>query len=345
MKTKILVHGKSQSRTALGIVNAYLKLYPDATPSEVQRAFPKWLNHRCVADNLIIPVEKTMGHEKMFFEHEDELIVFNTGEMYALVEVWDKDDFNAICEHAKQYGIEVAKIGTRPFEKGSFKLEYLDRFGKKCRYRWLWWLLLLIFLLLLMIYCCRKCCNNNTNPIPDKSAIVPITLPPSHDRTPPPAASTKHLSGSSISIPLPDGNVLNIAKKSSEYKLFSFLNNPDIHVDADKSKGWISMDDIHFETGKAVLLSESEDQLRNIALMLQLFSNSHIKIGGYTDDTGNDETNMKLSAQRAKATFDKLVSLGVDANRMAHEGYGSNYPVSHSDKAANRRVDIRVTQK
>ena len=344
MKTKILVHGKSQSRTALGIINAYLKLYPDATPSEVQRAFPKWLNHRCVLENLIIPVKKTLGYEKMFFEHEDELIVFDTGEMYALVEVWDKDDFNAICEHAKQYGIEVAKVGTRPFEKGSFKLEYLDGRKKKCRFRWLWLLLLLVLLLLLMIFCCRKCCHNNTHQNPDKSAIVPIVLPPKNDRTLP-TPSTNNSPGVTLSIPLPDGNVLNIAKNTSEYRLFSFLNNPDIQVDVDKTKGWIPMDNIHFKTGKAVLLPESEDQLKNIALMMRIFPNTHIKIGGYTDDTGSDEANMKLSAQRAKATFEKLVLLGVAENRMAHEGYGSNYPVSADDNAANRRVDIRVTQK
>ena len=136
MKTKILVHGKSQSRTALGIINAYLKLYPDATPSEVQVAFPKSLNRRCTADNLIVPAEETEGYEKMFFEREDELIIFRTGEMYALVEVWEKDDFNSICKHARQYGIEAAKVGTKPFERGSFELEYINGNREKCPFRW-----------------------------------------------------------------------------------------------------------------------------------------------------------------------------------------------------------------
>ena len=159
MKPKIRVHGKSQSRTALGIINAYLKLYPDSTPADVQQAFPKSLNRKCSAEHLIIPLEETQGYEKIFFEHEDELIVFKNEEKFALVELWAKDDFIAICEHAKQYGIVAAKKSTKPFEKGSFELEYLDETKEKRKFGW-WWILVLILLLLIIILCCRKCCCN-----------------------------------------------------------------------------------------------------------------------------------------------------------------------------------------
>ena len=161
MKTKILVHGKSQSHTALGIINAYLRLYPNTTPSDLQEAFPKSLNRRCTANNLIVPVKKIWAHDKMFFDREDEWIVFNTGEIYAMVEVWEKEDFNAICQHAKQYGIKVAKTGTKPFEKGSFELEYLVCNWEKVCFRWLW-IPLLILLFLLLFFCCRKYCCDDT---------------------------------------------------------------------------------------------------------------------------------------------------------------------------------------
>ena len=169
MKSRIRVHGKSQSRTALGIINAYLKLHPDATPSEVQKAFPKSLNSRTPGDNLIVPLRETVGNEKSYFEQEGEQVIFKSGAKYALVEVWAKEDYEAICEHAKQYGIEAAKEGTKPFEKGSFDLEFLDETGnviippaveyeyeepapkKKCRCRWWWWLLLLLILRFLQI--------------------------------------------------------------------------------------------------------------------------------------------------------------------------------------------------
>jgi outer membrane protein OmpA-like peptidoglycan-associated protein len=118
----------------------------------------------------------------------------------------------------------------------------------------------------------------------------------------------------------------------------------------DKTKGWITLDRLHFETGSSNLTADSEDQLKNIAMILKFFPNSQIKVGGYTDNTGTDEINMKLSAERAKVTADKLVSLGIDPSRVASEGYGSQHPVCQANdtdycKALNRRIDVRVTQK
>ena len=200
--------------------------------------------------------------------------------------------------------------------------------------------ILLLLLLLLMFFLCWKKCSSNRSHT-DVSDVYTVV------------ETVKRLSnpisyyGNSKSITLPDGNFFNIShQNSSEYKLFAFLNNPDAQVDADRTKGWIPMDDIHFEKGIAILLPESENQLKNIALILQSFPNSRIKIGGYTDDTGTDEINMRLSFERAKVVFKKLVSLDVAAHRIAYEGYGSNYP-NDSDEAiaANRRVDIRITQK
>ena len=37
---KVLVKGKNQSRTALGIANAYLLIHPDATVADLNEAFP-----------------------------------------------------------------------------------------------------------------------------------------------------------------------------------------------------------------------------------------------------------------------------------------------------------------
>ena len=336
MKVKIRVHGKSQSRTALGIINAYLRLHPGATPDEVQQAFPKSLNHRCPADNLIIPVYETLGYEKLFFEHEDEQIVFSNGEKYALVEVWSKEDFDSICEHAKKYGIEVAKENSRPFEKGSFKLEFINIFHK---FKWMLLFLLILMLLIILLYAIYWHKYNNTisETFTSKVENVQTKLTSFSDN------------GKWVSVKFQNGKVLEMTKDDSEYKLFTFLNCPDSKVSDDKSKGWIPLDDTHFETGKAILLVDSENQLKNIAMIMQFFPNSRIKIGGYTDDTGNAIVNKKLSHERARIACEKLVSLGIDSYRLEYEGYGSNYPVLPNDndnaRAANRRVDIRVTKK
>jgi len=360
MNAKIRVYGKSQSRTALGIINAYLKLHPDSSLSDLQRAFPKSLNPKSFTDNILVPEQESRGHEKQFFEREDELVVLKNGEKLALVELWTKDDFEAICEHAKQYGIEVAVIEeTKPFEKGSYELEYLDGFippeesKKKYKFCWLW-ILLLILLLLFLVFCCKKCCyrdQSSNHVISAIPALVENSTQNAEIVSEPDTDKTVTDIGNSISFKFPDGKEWRIDKNSSEFKLFNFLNSDDTKVGAsDEAKEWINLDKLCFETGKTKLTPEAEEQLESVAMVLKFFANSHIKIGGYTDNTGTDEINNRLSAERAKVSAEKLIASGLDKNRITHEGYGSQYPVcqennSEDCRAANRRVSMKVIQK
>ena len=367
MKAKIRVYGKSQSRTALGIINAYLKLFPDSTLSDLQQAFPKSLNAKSFTDNIIVPEKETRNHEKLFFEREDELVVLKNGERLALVEVWNKDDYNAICEHALQYGIEVAKLEeTKPFERGSYELEYLNDFvpplgiadvpenggKKKCKCRWWWWLLLLILLLLILLFCCKQCCckkscDRQVAPIETVAPEIPaVEITEEIQETP---VSLVNDTEKEVSMTLPDGSEWKIDKNTPEYQLFAFLNS-DKAVDQDKTQDWLNLDKLRFEKGKAKLSPEGEAQLKNVAAIMKFFPNANIKLGGYTDNTGTDAVNMRVSTERAKMAANKLISFGLDANRVTHEGYGSQHPVCPANdtdecRAANRRIDIRVTQK
>ena len=374
MKAKIRVHGKSQSRTALGIINAYLKLYPDSTLSDLQQAFPKSLNPKSFTDNIIVPEKEAIGHEKLFFEREDELIVLKDGKKLSLVELWTKEDFDAIREHAKQFGIEVAEMEeTKPFEKGSYELEYLNGFTpvgeiianpedgdkKKSKYPWWLWLLLFILLLLILLLCCKKCCcsdkcsNHGNTSVEAATPENPVANIMDNFKGKLDSSTNNFIydTGDTVSVTLPDGKEWRIGENSSEYKLYTFLNSNDIKVDTlDKTKDWITLDRLYFETGKANLTPESENQLKNIAIILGFFPNSRIKMGGYTDNTGTDEINMRLSTERARVTADKLISLGINANRVTCEGYGSQHPLCPANdtedcRAVNRRIDVRVTQK
>ena len=370
MEAKIRVHGKSQSRTALGIINAYLKLYPNSTLSDLHQAFPHSLNPKSFTENLIVPVSETEGNEKMFFEKEDELIVLKNGMKYALVELWQKEHFDAICEHALQYGIVVAEIEeTKPFEKGSYELEYLNGFilpeeiapalqnekqKCKCKCSWWWWILLLLLLLFLLFclkkcYCCKNECSASAK---TEVAALSVTDPTDNIKGSYDADTDRIIydTGDMISLKMPDGTEWEIGQNSTEYKLVNFLNSDDVKVSEDKSKDWITLDNLHFETGTTNLTPESEGQLQNIANILKLFPNAHLKLGGYTDNTGTDEINMPISTERARVAAEKLIALGIDSDRVTYEGYGSKHPVCPANdtdfcRAANRRVDVRVTQK
>jgi len=116
----------------------------------------------------------------------------------------------------------------------------------------------------------------------------------------------------------------------------------------DKTQGWITCDRIFFETGKAELTESSKTQIANITTILNAFPDAALKVGGYTDTTGNKDANMKLSEARANSVAEMLVQDGAK-NEIAHEGYGDQWPLASNatpeGRAMNRRVDIRATTK
>jgi outer membrane protein OmpA-like peptidoglycan-associated protein len=145
---------------------------------------------------------------------------------------------------------------------------------------------------------------------------------------------------------LPNGVLLNIPEFGVERKLIAFIEDASKPVD---DKTWFSLDRLTFDFAKATLKPESAEQLKNIAEILKAYPKVTIKLGGYTDNKGPADFNMKLSRDRADNVLAELVKLGIDAGRLKAEGYGEQYPVASNDteegRAQNRRIDIRVTGK
>jgi OOP family OmpA-OmpF porin len=104
-----------------------------------------------------------------------------------------------------------------------------------------------------------------------------------------------------------------------------------------------------FQTGQATLEPSSQEQLNNVAAILKAYPNVHLKIGGYTDNTGDPAANQTLSEARAKNVMDALVAAGIDPSRLESKGYGDQYPVGDNStdagRAQNRRIAMLVTQK
>jgi OOP family OmpA-OmpF porin len=160
------------------------------------------------------------------------------------------------------------------------------------------------------------------------------------------AVQTGSALGDFIKVKLPDGVELNIPKSGIENKLIIFLNDSSRPVD---TTTWFNFDRLLFDTGKATLQPSSQEQLNNIAAILKAYPNAHVKIGGYTDNTGDAAANVALSDARAKNVMDSLVASGVDPSRLESKGYGDQYPVGDNNteegRALNRRIALLVTQK
>ncbi len=102
-----------------------------------------------------------------------------------------------------------------------------------------------------------------------------------------------------------------------------------------------------FVTGKAELLPIARDRLNQVAQSLkELDDDKLVSIDGFTDSRGADDTNMKLSQDRANAVRDYLVSQGVKTEKIRATGRGESSPIASNEtpegRANNRRVEIVI---
>jgi outer membrane protein OmpA-like peptidoglycan-associated protein len=102
-----------------------------------------------------------------------------------------------------------------------------------------------------------------------------------------------------------------------------------------------------FVSGKSDLLPIAQKKLDDVAKALNDTNESQkITIEGHTDSNGNDDSNLRLSRDRAEAVRSYLVSRGVKSERVEAVGKGETTPVASNDtaegRANNRRVEIIV---
>ncbi len=220
------------------------------------------------------------------------------------------------------------------------------------------WLLPLAVMMILggfLLYNLRGCSSTSahtgTGGVTQTTTPKPLTTIPivkdtlKADTTPKINPIWAHLGQLSIR-KLPNGMSLNLPEKGIENKLLTFIEDKNKQVD---KTTWFDFDRLLFDTGKATLKAESQEQLKNVVEILKAFPAVEIKLGGYTDNQGKEENNLKLSGERATSAMNEMVKMGIDAARLKAEGYGSKIPVADNATAEgrekNRRVSIRVTKK
>lgn len=121
--------------------------------------------------------------------------------------------------------------------------------------------------------------------------------------------------------------------------LWSDIKDPHDYLDE-----IFQIENLYFETGKAVIQPEGYENLNKLASMLQNFEDIQLHIHGHTDQVGDEEMNLQLSVERALAVKEYLAKKGIAADRMEAEGFGENYPliIGETEEAFqyNRRVEF-----
>ena len=116
----------------------------------------------------------------------------------------------------------------------------------------------------------------------------------------------------------------------------------------DTARGLIvNVGDVLFETGRYELRPAAREKLARFSGIVLAHPGLTIQAEGFTDSTGTDEINERLSQQRATAVGDYLVSQGVTSDRIATRGYGPRFPAASNDtregRQQNRRVELVVS--
>jgi outer membrane protein OmpA-like peptidoglycan-associated protein len=151
--------------------------------------------------------------------------------------------------------------------------------------------------------------------------------------------------GAVISRNLPGNVSLSFPERGVEGRLLAFIQGPEA-ISRDR---WFDFDRLVFDTNSATLRPESQEQLQNIAAILKAYPTVKMKIGGYTDNTGDAASNQKLSEARARNVRDELIQMGVPASRLQAQGYGQQHPVADNSteegRLQNRRISMSVLEK
>jgi outer membrane protein OmpA-like peptidoglycan-associated protein len=238
-------------------------------------------------------------------------------------------------------GLNLANaLGLRSVgEIGSHISGAFSAVGEATRKRINWLPLLLLLLIGGLIWFFLRTPVNEEPPVQTAAVGTPIVI-----EEPTVATTTP----TSIKVQLPDGTELEAYGGGIEDRLVAFLNDESSKPGKDV---WFDFDDLNFETGSTRLTPESRRQVNNIAAILKAYPKTKLKIGGYTDRTGNAVTNKKLSQARAEAVVNALKEAGVNsAQLIGAEGYGAEFATApigapEEERKKDRRISVSPREK
>lgn len=110
---------------------------------------------------------------------------------------------------------------------------------------------------------------------------------------------------------------------------------------------------IYYEYNSSELTMESRGQLEQIKMIMERNPQVGLELRSHTDSRGQDNYNLVLSDERAKAAVSYLVEKGISKKRFKAEGFGETQLLNECDDGVkcsdpehsiNRRTEIKLTK-
>ncbi len=104
---------------------------------------------------------------------------------------------------------------------------------------------------------------------------------------------------------------------------------------------------LSFDSGRSELRQGSFNLLTKVEKAIDVFPRSELVVEGHTDSYGGDESNQRLSQQRAESVQNYMINaMRIPSYRIIATGFGETNPVANNEtesgRARNRRIDIVI---
>jgi len=106
------------------------------------------------------------------------------------------------------------------------------------------------------------------------------------------------------------------------------------------ANGCWELREVYFDTNKSVI--KDPRVLDEAVAHMKANPTLTGEVRGYTDNTGSEAYNQKLSEARAKAVRDYFIKQGIAPERVRAKGFGETDPVASNDTAEGRAMNRRV---
>ncbi len=110
-----------------------------------------------------------------------------------------------------------------------------------------------------------------------------------------------------------------------------------------------NLNDIYFATASYLLTEGSKHVIDDFIQFLKENPEIKIDIQGYTDNVGDDQSNLLLSENRARSVYQYIIECGIGKGRLSYKGFGEALPVASNltveGRAKNRRTVFVITGK